>query len=310
MSKFNIKSLLKSKKFPAFIKNASIFKSEEYIEKYFSKFGLNNFEQKLNKTQRLDLNKIIIKTISNDFKIDRFNLEDNINDLMCMQKYEQATEVLQFISNNKTKNKFTLKQILKIDNKLLNDKDIWSLPINAIKTYNTLSNKTYSVVFSYNPWDIATMSMRGIKSCQSWDSDMKSHLIGSIYDPCCGIIYLKCNQKNKYGSLMLARSVVRLVKSGKNSLFTIEDPYFFSEENQHNDYYDRYVEEELQYSNTVSSFVRTLFSTSIEQNRKNKNITVSKKINFKYKIDDNNKCESLKDSQLSYIDSGIRYIWQ
>lgn len=60
-------------------------------------------------------------------------------------------------------------------------------------------------------WDIVTMSMRGIKSCMRWEARQSSSLIGSVADPCCGVIYLTNGEKTTYGSKMLFRSVVRLV---------------------------------------------------------------------------------------------------
>jgi hypothetical protein len=55
-------------------------------------------------------------------------------------------------------------------------------------------NKKYQVVFSADgsegAWDILTMSMRGIKSCQRWDGDYPRCLIGSILSKFVGIIYI------------------------------------------------------------------------------------------------------------------------
>src|ERR1700691_2673713 len=79
-----------------------------------------------------------------------------------------------------------------------------------------------SVVFSSDPWDMTTMSMRGIESCQSWgrfgdyndyDNYMPQNahcrkLTGSIIDPCCAIIYITDHTPTQYGSKMLARAVV------------------------------------------------------------------------------------------------------
>jgi hypothetical protein len=69
------------------------------------------------------------------------------------------------------------------------------------------------IVFSTKPWDIATMSMRGISSCQRWRKNGAKHskkLIGSIVDPYVGIIYLTDGVKTDKGERMLARSVVRI----------------------------------------------------------------------------------------------------
>lgn len=74
--------------------------------------------------------------------------------------------------------------------------------------------------FSADPWDIATMSMRGITSCMAWSSSHSRSLVGSILDPCCGIIYLE----RKDGQ-MVARSVVRVVKENGLIKILMERPY-------------------------------------------------------------------------------------
>jgi len=89
-------------------------------------------------------------------------------------------------------------------------------------------NKKYMVVFSSDgeegAWDLLTMSMRGIKSCQRWDGDYPRCLIGSVVSKYVGIIYItsgsdyefNCNTtqgeacKGK-GLKMMRRSLVRYV---------------------------------------------------------------------------------------------------
>ena len=63
-------------------------------------------------------------------------------------------------------------------------------------------------------WDIATMSMRGISSCQRWDGSYKQCLIGSVADPFAGIIYVSGKDMTTHGSRMFYRAVVRLVVNG------------------------------------------------------------------------------------------------
>lgn len=83
-----------------------------------------------------------------------------------------------------------------------------------------IPNKEFNIVFSSEgsegAWDIATMSMRGIKSCQRWDGEYYRCLIGSILSKFVGIIYLTSgvqsdNQGNwtNLGTKMMRRSVVR-----------------------------------------------------------------------------------------------------
>src|SRR5271166_4664796 len=83
------------------------------------------------------------------------------------------------------------------------------------------------IVLSARPWDIATMSQRGISSCQSWNESHRCNLIGSIMDPYTAIIYATDGEKTKHGKRMVARSVVRLVYSNKTKRMAvyIDAPY-------------------------------------------------------------------------------------
>lgn len=87
---------------------------------------------------------------------------------------------------------------------------------NEFKTFSTenVANKKYNVVFTAEgpegAWDILTMSMRGIKSCQRWDGDYPRCLIGSVLSKYVGIIYITSgNDHGGYGSKMMRRSLVR-----------------------------------------------------------------------------------------------------
>jgi hypothetical protein len=94
----------------------------------------------------------------------------------------------------------------------------------SFKAFSTdnIPNNGFKIVFSSDgaegAWDIGTMSMRGISSCQSWDrGEYKYCTIGSVIDPFVGIIYMTTNGKfNEYGSKMVRRCVVRFVIDGKN----------------------------------------------------------------------------------------------
>jgi hypothetical protein len=87
------------------------------------------------------------------------------------------------------------------------------------KTFSTenVPNNKFKIVFSADGadglWDIATMSMRGVKSCQSWDDGAYKHCtIGSVIDPYVGIIYLTSGAKfSDHGSRMMKRCIVRFV---------------------------------------------------------------------------------------------------
>jgi len=99
--------------------------------------------------------------------------------------------------------------------------------INLLPSFKEFSQNNFPqklfVNFSYDTFDIATMSMRGFTTCLSWTGD-KSHLLqGTIDDPDTGIIYLTSNKKyNTYGSKMIKRCLVRFVVSE-----TDKKPYLF-----------------------------------------------------------------------------------
>jgi hypothetical protein len=105
-------------------------------------------------------------------------------------------------------------------------------PLIGLPKMETKMIKGKKVVFSSDPWDIATMSMRGVNSCQKWvmrdsywyryDIVHCKRLIGSIIDPCCAIIYVSDGTKTEYGEKMLSRMVVRFIinrETGKGTLF-------------------------------------------------------------------------------------------
>jgi hypothetical protein len=83
-----------------------------------------------------------------------------------------------------------------------------------------IPNKEFSIIFSsegeQGAWDLITMSMRGIKSCQRWDGEYPRCLIGSVLSKFVGIIYLtsgvQADENAGYknlGTKMMRRVVVR-----------------------------------------------------------------------------------------------------
>jgi hypothetical protein len=97
-------------------------------------------------------------------------------------------------------------------------------------------NHKFKIIFSSDgadgAWDIATMSMRGIQSCQSWGGGYSHCLIGSVSDPFVGIIYLTSGGKfNEYGSKMMRRCVVRFViDADKRKPFLLLDNMYPAED--------------------------------------------------------------------------------
>lgn len=86
--------------------------------------------------------------------------------------------------------------------------------INSSKFINHPDVKNAKIVFSSDGitglWDIATMSMRGAMSCMHWRNPHSTHLIGSMVDPVCGIVYITDGQITDYGSSMIKRALVRM----------------------------------------------------------------------------------------------------
>jgi hypothetical protein len=61
-------------------------------------------------------------------------------------------------------------------------------------------------------WDIATASMRGIASCQTWTAAQSRGLIGSISSKYVGIVYVSgTTDYPPYGKQMMFRTLIRLV---------------------------------------------------------------------------------------------------
>src|SRR5271166_4158542 len=104
--------------------------------------------------------------------------------------------------------------------KLLPMKKIEEFPLfKKFSSTNVPSNKMlvrFSSDGTEGVWDIATMSMRGISSCQTWGQGNATHVVGSMLDPFTGIIYLTTGEKfNEHGSKMIRRCVVRFVVNEK-----------------------------------------------------------------------------------------------
>lgn len=88
--------------------------------------------------------------------------------------------------------------------------------IPAFKEYSAHNvNGKMSIVFSSDgldgAWDLLTMSMRGISSCQGWTGQYKNCTIGSVVDPFTAIMYLTSGSKTEHGSKMIRRCIVRFV---------------------------------------------------------------------------------------------------
>lgn len=150
-------------------------------------------------------------------------------------------------------------------------------------------------------WDIATMSMRGIKSCQSWGTSRAEQLVGSIIDPCCGIIYLTNNNKSDHGSKMIYRSVVRYIfNKNIGPCLLLEKIYgtsSFDEERAVNILFANYL-----YQKTKLPIISTTFESISDLN----NYSYFS-IPYSSVLDENGDGDIEESSYFSYRDSGIYY---
>ena len=99
----------------------------------------------------------------------------------------------------------------------------------AYKQFSALNlpGKAYQMTFSSigldGAWDIATASMRGITSCQTWNAGQARGLIGSISSKYVGVVYISgTTDYPPYGKQMIFRSLVRLIinrTTGQPALF-------------------------------------------------------------------------------------------
>jgi hypothetical protein len=178
--------VVKDSRLPDFIRLSSAFKGKKQYPKIFTHLGLSNFKCKVSDVPiRMPF---AIGAALNGIKIDT-------QDFRC-SKFKKALYT-------------ALGVPLFISESLLS--------LAEAKKFKKLKEKqALNVVFSAEgtegAWDIATMSMRGIESCQSWYSRRAHHLIGSITDPCCAVMYLEDpNDSMGHGTRMLYRTVVRYV---------------------------------------------------------------------------------------------------
>jgi hypothetical protein len=232
----------KTKNFPPFIRNSSGLTSLNKIEKVFPSIGLPNCKEDID--VKLDfsnvaLDKVIhlaIKRYISQFKDKNFHGDLKGLELFKVSKILYVLEDLDKrfnkavglnISNSSVRLSTPIpsydgKPLFKTGTDVF--KLVKALLLSGAKyaKVDLVNNeeiakecKNLQIIFSSEDidgaWDLATMSMRGIKSCMRWDARQARALVGSITDSCCGVIYLTNGSKTQYGSKMLFRSLVRLV---------------------------------------------------------------------------------------------------
>lgn len=254
--------IVNSKKpYPPWIKEHTVFKSMEKIDKVFPKIGLPNFKEScdiMNSAESLTeaarLGNRLVQVITaaqtqlyakldealTSKEKDRGELCAKIQELISLittlqyslrfadyAKVAEGRVVLKLradIFNAGDKNPVFRKDeaLLRVIGKLRDMCLEYKIKFDAIdqlpefKDFSRVNvpNKKYTVAFSSSgedgAWDIGTISMRGVTSCQSWNAPQSRGLIGSISSKFVGVIYLASDQEIPgYGTKMLNRSVVR-----------------------------------------------------------------------------------------------------
>jgi hypothetical protein len=241
----------RDKKYPKFIRESIVFKAYPKPEKVFPRIGLKNCEVSL-KSIKVNEDSLIIRqeiqTIQDyivdipKIEQDLYALRENLSELADAD--DEFTKIPTYTKQYfGLKEKYSELEVAKAVNKKLKklkfDEEYFLSEkpsfISADKIFLT-KNKNIKLCFSSDGpkgyWDIATMSMRGIRSCMQWKNDNSRTLIGSIADPYTGIIYMCDKTTNQ----MLARAVVRFVVNEKNGR-----PYLFLEKIYMNARFDKCV---------------------------------------------------------------------
>lgn len=243
----------KSDMYPEFIRVHKVVQTFSEQEKVFPKLGLKNSSGKLSLTKVKEI-KDHIEQYLDELRLLLLNEAANqdiyyYHDPTIVGRREEFKKLVNKLAGEMKNNpsSFISKTKDKVSLVLPNSIDAFGIEIKAgvdllgaitfIKTasgllylsrldaaltnnsFDVLQKNNLKVVFSGTGnrglWDIATMSMRGISSCQKWGNHHAKALIGSMVDPYAGIIYVTDGTDTGYGPNMIRRSVVRFVAHRK-----------------------------------------------------------------------------------------------
>jgi hypothetical protein len=235
---YNVSNILENKKYPEWIIEHPIFKDVSIYDKIFPKKGLNNSSAPLTTLLGEQYLECFIKDVCFESEIISVLLKGKLTAITESNSVIEA--LIEFFNRFSYSDYIEIKRDNKISAILSEDiydssgslvfrkgSSLFSLLEKTIEQKIGVSNffafdsfKDFSrlniplssaqISFSTDPWDIATMSMRGITTCQSWNGEYRQSLIGSMLDPYVGIVFLESKGKpTEYGSKMLYRSTVR-----------------------------------------------------------------------------------------------------
>lgn len=250
-----VKDILNNKSFPNWIVSNPIFNEIKSFKKIFSYKGLKDCSEPLDTylserylnqfiddlkytwsrtTPSLSLDPLVVATSKFFLNLSKSYLDIKKDKKISIYLSEDLTDTNGNVIFKKGSSFFSfLEKIVPVLDTLVEGRAGNIFNFESFKNFSRMNMPLGSteVVFSTDPWDIATMSMRGIQTCQSWDGEHRRCLVGSILDPFVGIIFIATkNSSTKYGSKMLYRSVVRFVlekrEDGSNvPAFFLDDVY-------------------------------------------------------------------------------------
>ncbi len=236
-----IKYILEGK-YPDFIKNHGIFKRMNKINKVFPSLGLPNMSEDIawsGETATQTAKDLLLYNVRDGIGIAINNgagslelrdvstiFHNHLYSYNALMVKEQDGKIVLRLDRDITyAEKVIFKKdegVFRVYNKL---KEQWAAvnvampPLEEMLMFKTFSsanipNKKYQIVFSstgeQGAWDIATISMRGISSCQAWVAPNAKGLIGSISSQFVGVLYLTDGADfGGYGTRMIRRSLVR-----------------------------------------------------------------------------------------------------
>jgi phage FluMu protein gp41 len=230
---YSVSNILKNKDYPSWIAGHPIFKDVSIYDKIFPKMGLQNGSAPL-KTLLAEeqLHSFIADLIYVSGKVKSVLLEREPSPPVCalLKFFTNLTSADYLTISRGNKISITLSEdITDSDEKVIFRKGSslfalleklveLDLPITNVFSFDSFKDfsrlniplSSAEICFSTDPWDIATMSMRGFSTCQSWSGEYRQSVIGSMLDPYVGVIYLASKGKpTEYGTKMLFRSTVR-----------------------------------------------------------------------------------------------------
>lgn len=230
------KDIVNDIKYPDWIRNHPIFKEIHNFNKIFPKKGLLNDSQGISKYLASSKLELFLLDVKKTNIANKLSLLTQFKDHLNNEIFEAIYLFFLNFDNNCVEIKFDnkiyiyiAKDVYSSQGKLifkkgmsffslierLNDLNLLTFNLFSLKSFKDFSRlnipiSSVNLKFSCDPWDIATISMRGISTCQSWEGDYYYCLIGSMLDPFVAVIYLESkNHSNEYGSKMLYRSIVR-----------------------------------------------------------------------------------------------------